>query len=118
MHGSAPPAVRWLVPAALVLLGSAACTGTPDLPEPSDVPGTPSGLAEPSLDPFARAERSTVSVEAGQSAASGVVVSGDGHILTSNTVITVGNAGQMSVTFHTDQSAPRWSATTRGPAWQ
>jgi putative serine protease PepD len=106
MHGSAPPAVRWLVPAAVALVGLTACTGTPDPPEPSDLPRTPSGPAEPSLDPFARAEHSTVSVEAGQSSASGVVVSADGHILTSNTVITVGGDGELTVTFRTDQSAP------------
>lgn len=89
-------AMRSLAVVAL-LLAVGGCTTVPEEPEPS-------GPAPPA-DPEAGVERSVVSVQIGQSVASGVVLTVAGHILT-NSLATTGAADPVTVTVDTGKSAP------------
>lgn len=94
---------RGLAVAAGLLLALAACTSSSDSPEP---PGPPSGSAPSPADPLARAALSVVSVEAGGTTASGVVLTADGHILTSQQVSSAPAEGPVTVTLERGDSGP------------
>lgn len=85
----------------ILLLAAGGCTTVPEQEPESAGPASP---ADP--DPDAGPERSVVSVQVGQSAGSGLVLTADGHILTS-AIATVGTGGEAAtVTFDDGRSAP------------
>jgi putative serine protease PepD len=93
---------RWLVVSALAAgVAMAGCSEVvPDEPEP-----TGSAAATPSPGD-AGVEASVVSVEAGPSSGSGVVVSADGHILASHGVVARADSGALTVTDSGGDSYP------------
>ncbi len=86
--------IWWRLVAAVALgVGMTACAAESDSAED---PPTPSAHASSPTSPLALAEQSVVSIEAGQSAGAGVVLTADGHIMVSNTVAA---GGPVTVTF-------------------
>jgi putative serine protease PepD len=84
----------WLVSALAAGLAAAGCTEVvPDEPEPTG------SAATPSPGDAAAVEASVVSIEAGPSGGSGVVVSADGHIVTTHSVVAGADSGSVTVTL-------------------
>lgn len=88
----------WLAVAVQLVLGLAACTSGSDPVDPTATAAAPE--PSPPADPLATAGRSVVSVQVGQSGSAGVVMTADGHILTSAAV--VGDAGEEPIAIGFD----------------